>query len=196
MNSSDPLSTSISLLDRARDGQDTAWTELVNIYGPLVVKWCRQYGIQSSDIDDLAQLVFISVSEHLGNFGQISNSHNFRGWLWTISRSKILDFLRKQKSVPRPTSDAQLHELSPFERVLENDRSTEDARCDLLLLVNHSLGKIRQDFSERTWTAFWRVTAMGEPPSQVGQDLAMTASAVCMCRARVLRRLRETLNSP
>ncbi len=195
MSHMDPLSTSLSLLERARDGQDTAWTELVRIYAPLVVKWCRQYGIQSCDVDDLTQLVFISVSEHLENFGQISTSHNFRGWLWTIARSKILDYLRKQKSVPRPTSDSQLHELSPIEQVLENDRSTEDARRDLLLLVNSSLAKIRQDFSERTWTAFWRVTAMGESPSQVGQDLAMSASAVCMCRARVVRRLRETLNA-
>ncbi len=100
MLSIDPLSTSISLLNHARDGQQQAWSDLVRMYGPLVVQWCRQYEIQSCDSDDVVQNVFIAVSRHLDTYGQNSQEHNFRGWLWTIARSKIMDYLRKQKGMP------------------------------------------------------------------------------------------------
>ena len=191
MLSIDPLSTSVSLLNHARDGQQQAWSDLVRLYGPLVVQWCRQYEIQSCDSDDVVQNVFIAVSRHLNTYGQNSQEHSFRGWLWTIARSKIMDYLRKQKGIPIPLDAPILCEVSTNQ--VEKERSSDDARRDLQILVSQALGIIRQDFSDRTWNAFWRTAAMGESTSQVGRDLGMSSAAVCMCRARVLRRLRETL---
>lgn len=167
----------------------------MRIYAPLVVHWCRQYGIQSVDSDDIVQNVFVAVSNHLDRFGQNSESQNFRGWLWTITRSKILDHLRKERIIPIAMADSQLVSLEDLCQTISSDRSSEDTRRDLLILVNQSLGQIRRDFSDRTWIAFWRVTAMGESPSLVAQDLGMTIAAVCMCRSRVLRRLRDTMNA-
>ena len=102
-----------------------------------------------------------------------------------------MDYLRKQKGIPIPLDATILCEVSTNE--VEKERSSDDARRDLQILVSQTLGIIRQDFSDRTWNAFWRTAAMGESTSQVGRDLGMSSAAVCMCRARVLRRLRETL---
>ncbi len=195
MRSEDLQSTSLSLLNHARRREEGAWSELVRIYAPLVMHWCRQYGIQYADVDDIVQNVFLAVSNHLDRFGQTAEPHNFRGWLWTITRSKILDHLRKERIIPIAIADSQLGTLESLCHSVSNDRSSEDARRDLLILVNQSLGQIRRDFSEKTWTAFWRVTALGESPSLVAQDLGMTIAAVCMCRSRVLRRLRDTISA-
>ncbi len=153
----DPFSTSISLLNHARDGQQQAWSDLVRLYGPLVVQWCRQYEIQSCDSDDVVQHVFIAVSRHLNTYGQNSQENSFRGWLWTIARSKIMDHLRKQKGMPVPLDATILCAVSTIE--VENARSSDDARRDLQILVSQALGIIRQDFSDRTWNAFWSVLA-------------------------------------
>ncbi len=195
MRSANLQSTSLSLLNHARRGEEVAWNELVRIYGPLVMLWCRQYEIQYVDVDDIVQNVFIAVSNHLDRFGQTTESHNFRGWLWTITRSKILDHLRKERVIPITIADSQLGTLKSLCCSVSSDRSSEDARRDLLIIVNQTLGQIRRDFSEKTWSAFWRVTALGESPSLVAQDLGMTNAAVCMCRSRVLRRLRDTIDA-
>lgn len=187
-------STSLSLLSKVRRHDEAAWSELVRIYAPLVIHWCRQYNIPSADVDDIVQTVFMAVYHHLGRYGQNEEQNNFRGWLWTITRSKILDHLRKKRTLPIASANSHLESLEGFCDSVANNRSTEDARHDLLILVNQTLGQIRRDFSEKTWTAFWRVTALGESPSLVAEDLGMTIAAVCMCRSRVLRRLRETIN--
>jgi RNA polymerase sigma-70 factor (ECF subfamily) len=193
MPSADLPSTSLSLLSHARRREEGAWCELVRIYGPLVVHWCRQSGVRSADIDDIAQNVFIAVSAHLDRFGQNAEKVNFRGWLWTITRSKVLDHHRKDRMLPIALPESQLAVLDGLCQTNVCDRSTEEARGDLILLVNRTLSLIRGDFSERTWTAFWRVKALGESPSLVAKDLGMTIAAVCMSRSRVLRRLRDSL---
>ncbi len=193
MPSDDAPSTSISLLNHVRDGQENAWARFVQLYGPLVVHWCRQYGLQASDMEDIVQDVFLTVSQSLEQFGKTSRSHNFRGWLWTIARSKIMDHFRKNKARPQAVSGTQLANVSTLNSMWDEQRSDMDSNQDLQFLISQTLGLIRQDFSERTWNAFWRSTAIGESPSNIGMDLQMSAAAVCMCRARVLRRVRETL---
>jgi len=194
MLSADPNSTSISLLDSARTGQQRAWSEIVRLYGPLVFQWCRKYGIQASDVDDVVQNVFMAVSGHLDQFGQKAGTQSFRGWLWTITRSKIMDHLRKQKALPIAIHSSEFWEMDALLAGESRDRSVDDDQQDLEVLVSQVLVLIRQDFSEQTWNAFWRTTALGESPSQTSKDLGMSPAAVCMCRARVLRRVRETLS--
>jgi RNA polymerase sigma-70 factor (ECF subfamily) len=195
MRSSDQQSTSLTLLSNARRREEVAWSELVRIYAPLVIHWCRQYDMQSVDVDDIVQNVFIAVSKHLDRFGQTSQPHSFRAWLWTITRSKILDHLRKQQASPVALTDSQLAIMGQLGDSASSDRSSIDAKRDLLILIHQGMEQIRRDFSEKTWTAFWRVTALGESPSNVAQDLGLTVAAVCMCRSRVLRRLRETIDT-
>jgi RNA polymerase sigma-70 factor, ECF subfamily len=184
--------TSLSLLNHARAGKQQAWSDLVRLYGPLVARWCRQYEMQSSDSEDVLQEVFIAVSRHLHAYGQNSEVNSFRGWLWTIARSKIMDYLRRRKGMAVSVDANLLNEMISWE--VANDRSSSDARQDLHVLVAQALQMVRSDFSERTWEAFWRTVGLGESTSQVGKDLGMKSAAVCMCRARVLRRLRETLD--
>ena len=194
MLSDDLNSTSISLLNNARTGQQRAWSEIVRLYGPLVVQWCRQYGIQASDVDDVVQNVFLAVSVHLDQFGQKAGTHSFRGWLWTITRSKIMDHLRKQKALPTAIAGSDFWKRSTLTAEESHDRSVDEDLQDLQILVSQVLALIRQDFSEQTWNAFWCTTVLGESTSQTSKDLGMTPAAVCMCRARVLRRVRETLS--
>lgn len=53
---------------------------------------------------------------------------------------------------------------------------------------------IRGDFSDKTEKAFYRTVALGESPIEVGRESQKTATAVCMCKGRVLKRLRETID--
>jgi RNA polymerase sigma-70 factor, ECF subfamily len=55
-------STSSSLIDLARAGDDRAWRMIVQLYGSLLYHWCRQSSLQPADAADVVQEVFRTVA--------------------------------------------------------------------------------------------------------------------------------------
>ena len=82
--------TSLSLLDRARHHDEPSWRRLITLYGPLVEHWCRRGGARPGDTADLAQEVFLAVSQGLERFER-RGPGSFRGWVRGITRHKLLD---------------------------------------------------------------------------------------------------------
>lgn len=194
MRSQESPSTSPTLIRNARAGNEQAWNELVSIYGPLLLRWTQKYRVPHTDVDDIAQNVFLTVSKNLKHFGESSGQHNFRGWLWTITRTKILDYFRQQRKLPPSMPPDQLASELGLQELSIDQLSEDQQREDLKVIVHAAMELIRGDFSEKTWEAFYRTVALGESPSEVARDLQLTAAAVCMCRGRVLKRLRETID--
>src|SRR5690606_4676990 len=93
--------TSLSLLSglRARDAE--AWRRLVHLYGPLVVSWCRRFGLQPADAEDLTQEVFRVVFNRMGDFRKEGGQGSFRGWLLGITRNKVREHRRSLTSEPQ-----------------------------------------------------------------------------------------------
>jgi RNA polymerase sigma-70 factor (ECF subfamily) len=92
------LETNVSLLCRVRDTSDqTAWSEFVELYTPLVFGYLRRSGIQYADAADLAQDVLVSVNRDIGRFNYDPKLGRFRGWLRTITRNKLRSFVKSRK---------------------------------------------------------------------------------------------------
>ena len=191
----DPQSTSTSLLNHLRSGEQSAWVRFDRIYSPLIEQWCRQQGVRrADDIEDIVQKVSVAVWQHIQEYGRDREENSFRAWLWTITRSKIVDYQRSSNRTPNSLDGDLLANIAAPE-LLDESRSEIDSANDRNILIHSALEVIRLDFSTRTWSAFWQTCALGRPPSEVAQEMGMTAPAVCMCRARVLRRLRETIDN-
>src|SRR5262245_12767745 len=77
-----------SLLDRVRADDAAAWDRLVKLYGPLVLGWCRSWGLREHDTADVFQEVFQAVAAHLASFRKEKEGDTFRGWLRVIARNK------------------------------------------------------------------------------------------------------------
>lgn len=90
-------STSLSLVRRVQNGDAEAWSRFVRLYGPLVYEWCRRFGLQASDSSDVTQEVFRTVNSSIGSFRKQKSGGGFRGWLWTVTRSRFLDHVRRQQ---------------------------------------------------------------------------------------------------
>jgi RNA polymerase sigma-70 factor, ECF subfamily len=183
-------STSSSLLEQVRQRDESAWRKLTQIFAPGVYRWCRKAGLQASDAADVVQEVFLAVSVNIDRFRYEQPDDSFRGWLWTIYRSKLMDHFRRHKM--KPPEEPQWDPAA----ILEPDHdssSTGATDLEAAAMVRRALKIIEKDFSPRTWQAFWRSAVLEERTTEVAQVLGITAAAVCMCRARVLQRLRETL---
>ncbi len=182
-----------SLLARVRNRDSSAWSELVELYGPLIAHWCLRCGLHSHASADCVQEVFLAVHRSLGSYQPQAASGSFRAWLWTITRNKIRDVLRKSQwpAVGGSTAHANLQQLSsdPVELCLDQPSSA----ADLHSLVARALQQIQVDFEARTWEIFLRSVVDQVPTQLVAQQFEITAANVRKIRSRVLHRLREQL---
>jgi RNA polymerase sigma-70 factor (ECF subfamily) len=188
--SSDESSTRLSLLDQARGGDDAAWGRLVDLYGPVVLRWCRSLGLPPHAAEDACQETFAAVARSLTTFHK-GDGGSFRGWLLTIARNKARDLARRDRRQPAVAAggtEARERVAAAAAPDLDREASVESDRCDVL---RRALAVIRGDFDERTWTAFWAAAVDGRASAEVGAELGLSPNAVRKAKARVLRRLRE-----
>lgn len=189
--SSDPSAgTSRSLLGRIKTGDTAAWDQLVQLYAPLIVVWCGRWGLHHQDVADVLQEVFLAVTQHIGSFRKEQPGDTFRGWLYRITRNKVLDLFRRQGREPCGVggSEAQLQ----WGAVPAPEESTADEAVERGLFLR-GLDAIRAEFEPRTWQAFWKTTVEGRATGDVAADLSMSPGAVRVAKSRVLQRLREEL---
>jgi RNA polymerase sigma-70 factor (ECF subfamily) len=184
--------TSLTLLQRIRDGDASAWGRVVDLYAPLVHHWFRRWGAAAADIDDLTQETFQAAAQSIHAFRREQAGDTFRGWLRAIARHKLLAFWRARSQDAAGVGGSEaLQRLREFP-----DRGTDDEPEDsseISALFHRALGLIRAEFEPRTWQAFWRVTVDGLSAADAGAEAGLSPSAVRMAKSRVLRRLREGL---
>jgi RNA polymerase sigma-70 factor (ECF subfamily) len=183
-----------SLLARIRDQRDgVAWAEFVEIYGPLVYDYGRRRGLQDADAADLMQDVLRSVARNAHRMEYDPARGTFRGWLYTVTRNKIYNFLSAQRHRPRGTGDTDAHERLDATPAREDDRGP-DAEWEKEYqrgLSARAMEKVREEFQPATWDAFWQTAVEGRAAAEVGAKLRMSPGAVYVAKSRVLARLRD-----
>jgi RNA polymerase sigma factor (sigma-70 family) len=93
----------LTLVERARGGDQDAWDRIVERYAPLVWSGCRRYDLFGADADDVGANVWLRLVEHLGS---IREPAALPGWLATTTRNECLQLLRdKQRQVPVAAED-------------------------------------------------------------------------------------------
>jgi len=194
------LSTSRSLLIRLRDDDDDAWTRMVDLYTPLVCYWCRRLNLPEQDLPDVLQEIFRAVAKNITRFRKDRPGDTFRGWLRTISRSKVMDSFRRQGREAQATggTDAQMKfahlpdpQADEDADEPDEDGPSTDEDSERHLLFQRALQIIQTDFHDRTWQAFWKVAVEGLPVADVADELSMKPGTVRVARCRVLARLRS-----
>ena len=105
-------STQPSLLVRLRDhGDERAWSEFTEIYGPLVYQLARRRGLQEADAQDLVQDVFRAVARAIERYDPDPARGSFRGWLSRIAGNLIINVLSAQRRHPRGSGDTEMQRL-------------------------------------------------------------------------------------
>jgi len=187
-------STSSSLLMRAAAQEPGAWHRFAEIYGPLVYEWCRRAGLQPADAADVSQDTFATVAVKLSDFRRDRLGDSFRGWLWTVNRSKICDhFRRLRKHHPAKGGTGAQQELARIADPNCDDATSLGDCAEGGGLQYRALEFVRASVEPRTWQAFWRVAVDGQSAADVATELGLSVQAVYDAKYHIRRKIRQEL---
>jgi RNA polymerase sigma-70 factor (ECF subfamily) len=198
---SDSLATRLSLLVRLRDPRDDgAWSQFVELYAPLVFGYARKHGLQDADAADLTQDVLQAVSGGIRRLDYDPRRGSFRGWLFTVARNKLRNFLAAQQRPGRGAGGAAAQHLLGGLPAREEDQSAWWDQEYERRVFSWAAEQVRGAFQDSTWRAFWQTAVEGRSGPQVARALGMSVAAVYLAKGRVMERLkrlvRETLGEP
>jgi len=183
------------LLVQIRDGTNhAAWHEFVALYGPIVYGFARKRGLQDADAADLMQDVLRSVSGAIGRLEYDPSQGTFRGWLFTITRNKVFNFLSARRIRPQGSGD------SATNRLLANQPEEYDGSDVWEMeyqrrIAALAMERVKGEFQENTWRAFLLTAVEGVAASEAAKQLGMSPGAIYVAKSRVLARLKEEVES-
>jgi RNA polymerase sigma-70 factor (ECF subfamily) len=179
-----------SLLVRIRDPRDgPSWSQFVDLYAPLVYGFARKHGLQDADAADFTQEVMRAVAGNVGKFEYDPRRGSFRGWLFTVVRNRLRDFLASRGRHCQGSGDTGTHAL------LEQQQDPVDVWDQEYewQLLTWAAEQVRGTVQDATWQAFWQTAVEGKGGQEVAKALGISVAAVYLAKSRIMARLKELL---
>jgi len=187
------LTTSPTLLGRlARSPADqAAWGEFVARYAPQIDGWCRRWGLQEADAQDVTQNILLELSRQMGGF-RYDPSGSFRGWLKTVAYRSWCKFLEARRRPGAGSGDSAVAAL--LETVEAGDdllqRVEEESNRELL---EQAMARVRLRVQPRTWEAFRLLALEERSGNEVAARLGMKVGAVFVAKSNVRKMIEEEI---
>lgn len=180
-----------SLLLRLKDGEDGhAWREFYEIYGRLIFGYSLHFDISHAEAEDVVQEVCIKVFRQIVRFDYSPERGRFRGWLKTITRNAVIDYLRRSQR-RRKTS---VEYRKQVEQELEAEAAVDDEIWRLeweKAIYETALERVRKRVGEETFHVFQRYVLDDQSASDVSEETTLDANAVYAVKHRVLKYIRQ-----
>jgi RNA polymerase sigma-70 factor (ECF subfamily) len=181
--------TSATLLGRLRQTHhdQAAWGEFVARYGPKILGWCRRWGLQDADAQDVTQDVLARLAEKMRAF-TYDPGKSFRGWLKTLAHHAWRDYAdgRGRRAAAAPPEVLQAVEAR--DDLLQ--RLDEEFDRELL---EEAAARVRLRVEPHTWDAFRLLALEGKSGAEASAALGMKVATVFVARSKVQKMLREEL---
>ena len=193
--SNDPAEpeTRASLLVQLRSGppDQVAWGLFVARYGPLVQAWCRKWGLQPADADDVTQVVLLKLATRLREF-RYDPARRFRGFLRTVAQNAWRDFLADRAREAMGTGNTAVLAALQSEPAREDFTARVEEAFDRELLALAEV-RVRARVESHTWDAFHLTAVEGLSGAEAGARLGMQVGTVFKARSKVQKMLREEI---
>jgi RNA polymerase sigma-70 factor (ECF subfamily) len=183
--------TRVTLLGRlGSDHYDSeAWSEFVEHYGRKIHAWCRVWGLQDADAQDVTQHVLLKLAARFRDF-RYEPSRSFRAWLKTLTHHAWQDYLKARGRPGLGSGDTSVLDL------VANVEAREDLAVHLQEafdqeLLDEAMARVRLRIEPRTWDAFRLLVLDDWSGAQAARHLGMKVATVFVARSKVLRMIRE-----
>jgi RNA polymerase sigma-70 factor (ECF subfamily) len=187
------LRTRPSLLRRLRQAppDQAAWAEFVDRYGRQIHAWCRRWGLQEADAEDVTQTVLLQLASRLPGFCY-DPARRFRAWLKTLTHHAWSDFLAAWRPAVKGSGDSGLRQLLDIVQARDDlTRRMQEAFDQELLEL--ATARVRARVEERTWEAFRLTAQEGLSGAEAAARLGMQVGTVYKAKSKVHAMLQETV---
>jgi RNA polymerase sigma factor (sigma-70 family) len=194
--------TRLSLLERLRDLDDHgSWQEFFNTYWKLIYLAAIRAGLSDADAEDVVQETIIGVARNMENFRYEPKVCSFKGWLMHVTRSRIVDHLRKalpskRSFVPLP-EDTRTEEAEPFMLELQSGERFEDLWDAEWKknLIEAAMERVKRKVAPDHYQIFYLHSLKGMPARDVGELLGASVPKVYVVRHRVARLIKQEIRT-
>ena len=167
-----------ALVTAAQHGERAAWDALVDRLARLVWSITRAYGLAAHDGEDVAQIAWMRLAEHIG---RLEDPGAVKSWLATTTRRECLTLLRQRARV---------------------EHVGDDVLAEMLIAPAADTRVFAREHDRAVWTAFGqlpercrRLLALVVADRQAGYEtlsavLGMPIGSIGPTRQRCLERLR------
>jgi RNA polymerase sigma-70 factor (ECF subfamily) len=178
-----------TLLARLLDPQPdpSTWDEFVRCYRQQILGWCRAWGLQETDADDVTQTVLVRLLQKLRRF-RYDPARSFRGWLRTVTYNVCQDWRTEAAAQPAGGGDSGVFRLLTSAAArddLANRIEAEYARE----MLNVVMLRVRRRVQPHTWAAFYQTAVEERDAAEVADELDVPLASLFVYRSRVRKML-------
>jgi RNA polymerase sigma-70 factor (ECF subfamily) len=185
------LPTSPTLLGRlGRVPTDqAAWGDFAARYGCKIYGWCRQWGLQEADAEDVTQQVLLKLAHKMRTF-TYDPSKSFRAWLKTVTHHAWRDFVEGRDRPGAGSGDTGV--LEQLQTVQARDGLVSELGEEFSRdLLDEAMARVRLRVQPHTWQAFHLLAVEGRSGAEAAERLGMKVATVFVARSKVQKMLQE-----
>ena len=171
--------TTAVLIAKARDGNASAWEQIVNRYARLVVHIANSFFLEREEVRDVAQIVWLRLVEQLAT---LRDPDALASWLGTTTRNECI---RRERLRRRPPIERKLIDLTTAP--LPEDVAIEKLDREL---VRHAFARLDDRCRQLLSVLFADVDG---GYAAISATLGMPVGSIGPTRARCLEHLKRML---
>src|SRR5207247_4164837 len=135
--------------------------DFVERYGRRVYSWCRQWGLQEADAEDVTQNVLVILAEKMREF-TYDPGGSFRAWLKTVAHHAWSKYASSQQRAGQGSGDSAALPLLQAVQARDDLAAKLEEEFDRELLEQAML-RVAQRVESHTWQAFQLLALDGLP---------------------------------
>jgi RNA polymerase sigma-70 factor (ECF subfamily) len=181
----------LELARRAREGDESAFEEIMRRYSPRVFRFASRFFRQRSLVEEAAQEVFLKAFTELGKF---EGRGSMEGWLTRITTNTCLNMLRSSKRRPElTTADLSEDQSNWLESKMAHGATEIYQASERSAIAADLAGRVLETLSPDDQLVLTMMDGDDAPVREVAEATGWSESKVKVTAFRARRRMRAAV---
>jgi RNA polymerase sigma-70 factor (ECF subfamily) len=181
----------LELARSAREGDESAFEEIMRRYSPRVFKFASKFFRRRSLVEEAAQEVFLKAFTEIGNY---EGRGSLEGWLTRITTTTCLNLLRSSKRYPELTvSDLTDDETDWLDNNLTDAATAQHKSSERSLVAADLAGRVLQTMTPDDQLVLTMIDGEDASVKDVVEMTGWSESKVKVTAFRARKRMREAV---
>jgi RNA polymerase sigma-70 factor (ECF subfamily) len=181
----------LELARYAREGDESAFEEIMRRYSPRVFRFASRFFRQRSLVEEAAQEVFLKAFTELGKF---EGRGSMEGWLTRITTNTCLNMLRSSKRRPElTTSDLSEDDSNWLESKMAHGATEIYQASERSTIAADLAGRVLETLSPDDQLVLTMMDGADAPVKEVAEATGWSESKVKVTAFRARRRMRAAV---